>query len=276
MTAGPGADARSGVHRGVAYAVFGDRGPCVLLLHPAFTDARAFDDLVARLADRYRFVAVDLPGHGRSARGADRPAGGGPPDAVAAIAGILDLVGIESAHVVSVSLGGLVAQVVARRFPERVRSLTAVGAYRAGDPAAARAQRGEMLRWLPRILFAMPRFRRYVARASTATEAGRRRFLELAQGFERAGLAAMGGLAPRGETASDGPLACPLRIVVGEHDLPVVRDAARRWHEQEPTSRFEEVPGAGHVVPLDAPEAFADSLAGWIDEVEARQEAMRR
>lgn len=269
MTDHGSVNARASVHRGVAYTVVGHRGPGVLLLHPAFTDARVFDDLVARLADRTRFVAVDLPGHRLSARAAVRPEGGGAPDAVAAIAGILDLEGMDSAHVVGVSLGGLVAQEVARRFPERVRSLTAVGAYRAGDPAAARAQRGEMLRWLPRILFAMPRFRRYVARTSTATEVGRRRFLELAQGFERAGFAAMGGLAPSGDTVSGGPLACPLRIVVGEHDLPVVRDAGRRWHELEPTSRFEEVPGAGHVVPLDAPGAFSDALADWIDEVEA-------
>lgn len=273
MTANRGASARDGAHGGVAYTVVGERGPGVLLLHPAFTDARVFDGLVARLGDRYRFVVVDLPGHGRSARAAARARRSAPADAVAAIVGILDLEAIDATHLVGVSLGGLVAQEVARRFPSRVRSLTAVGTYPAGDPVAARAQRGEMLRWLPLLLFAMPRFRRYVARTSTATDAGRRRFLELAQGFARAGFAAMGELTPKGGAQPEGPSAWPLRIVVGEHDLPVVRDAALRWHEREPRSRFEEVAQAGHVVPLDAPEAFADALAAWIDEVEARRDA---
>jgi pimeloyl-ACP methyl ester carboxylesterase len=53
--------------------------------------------------------------------------------------GLLDALGIPSAHVVGVSMGGMIAQTVAARYPERVRSLTSLmsmtGARKVGRPA---------------------------------------------------------------------------------------------------------------------------------------------
>jgi pimeloyl-ACP methyl ester carboxylesterase len=48
--------------------------------------------------------------------------------------GLLDALGLESAHVVGASMGGMVAQVVAIRYPERVRSLTSIMST-TGDPS---------------------------------------------------------------------------------------------------------------------------------------------
>jgi 3-oxoadipate enol-lactonase len=101
------------------YEVAGD-GPPVLLIHGLGTDTRGWALQRAAFARRYRTIAFDNRGAGRS----DKPIG---PysllqmadDAVA----VLDAAGIESAHLVGASMGGVLAQMVATRHPERVRSL---------------------------------------------------------------------------------------------------------------------------------------------------------
>lgn len=41
-------------------------GPAVVLLHGWGLNVRVWDGLAAALSDRFRVIAVDLPGHGRS------------------------------------------------------------------------------------------------------------------------------------------------------------------------------------------------------------------
>jgi pimeloyl-ACP methyl ester carboxylesterase len=53
--------------------------------------------------------------------------------------GLLDALGIDSTHIVGVSMGGMISQTVAARHPDRVRTLTSImsttGARRVGRPA---------------------------------------------------------------------------------------------------------------------------------------------
>ena len=77
----------------------------------------------AALALRHRTIAFDNRGAGRS----DKPDGKYNLEEMAddAIA-VLDAVGIENAHVVGLSMGGAISQIIALKHPNRVRSLTLV------------------------------------------------------------------------------------------------------------------------------------------------------
>jgi 3-oxoadipate enol-lactonase len=73
------------------------------------------------LAPWFRTIAFDNRGAGRS----DKPYGAYSMDQMADdAAAVLDHVGVDSAHVVGASMGGVISQVMALRHPDRVRSLT--------------------------------------------------------------------------------------------------------------------------------------------------------
>ena len=95
-------------------------GEPVLLLQGLGADRRAWLRQRRALGERYRAIAVDNRGVGRS----DAPPG--PYDlrvmADDAVA-VLDDLGVASAHVLGVSMGGIIGQALAVRHPERVRSL---------------------------------------------------------------------------------------------------------------------------------------------------------
>jgi 3-oxoadipate enol-lactonase len=103
------------------YEVFGRRdGEPVLLIQGLGTDKNAWNLQRMALARRYRTIALDNRGAGRS----DKPKGPYTLEQMADDAmQVLDAAGIESAHVVGASMGGAISQIVAMTYPHRVRSL---------------------------------------------------------------------------------------------------------------------------------------------------------
>jgi pimeloyl-ACP methyl ester carboxylesterase len=88
------------------------------------------------LAAHYRTIAFDNRGAGRS----EVPAGPYPIATMASdAAAVLDAAGIESAHILGASMGGMIAQEFALQYPERVRSLI-LACTAAGGPHAVQAE----------------------------------------------------------------------------------------------------------------------------------------
>ena len=118
----PFATASDGVR--IHYEVIGfGRRPPVLFVQGLGAEKNSWNLQRAALALRWRTVALDNRGAGRS----DKPDGTYDLEQMAddAIA-VLDDAGIESAHVVGLSMGGAISQIIALKHPNRVRSLTLV------------------------------------------------------------------------------------------------------------------------------------------------------
>src|SRR3954452_18238638 len=102
-----------------------ENAPAILLVHGLGGSARAWDRVVPLLEDRFRVVAVDLPGAGAS-----------PPltgtvtiEAMAdLLPAALDAVGASRAIVVGHSMGGVIATALAERHAARIGSLVLVNA----------------------------------------------------------------------------------------------------------------------------------------------------
>lgn len=97
-------------------------GPLVVLFHGLGGTRISWDPQLAGLAHRWRVAAWDMPGYGNSAALADEPVTF---RALAdAAADWIHELGDPAAHVVGISMGGMIAQYLAAWHPERVRSLT--------------------------------------------------------------------------------------------------------------------------------------------------------
>lgn len=109
--------------------------PWLLFAHALASDHRMWAPQLAAFTPDYALAALDLRGHGAS----DAPSGDYPLDRLAddAIA-VMDALAIDRAHVVGLSLGGMVAQAMALRAPGRLRSLTLADTT-SRQPAGARA-----------------------------------------------------------------------------------------------------------------------------------------
>ena len=109
----------------VAYQDKGE-GPPLVLLHGFLCDSRCWRLQLEDLSDQFRVVAWDAPGAGSSSD---------PPDPFTithwahSLAHFLDVVGIERAHVLGLSWGGVLAQEFYRLYPARVLGLILADTY---------------------------------------------------------------------------------------------------------------------------------------------------
>src|SRR3970040_1568304 len=90
----------------VGYERAGD-GPALVLLHGFTHDSRVWKPQLESLSAQFTVIAWDAPGAGQSS---DPPETFGIGDWADCLAGLLDAIGVQQAHILGLSWGGLLAQ----------------------------------------------------------------------------------------------------------------------------------------------------------------------
>jgi pimeloyl-ACP methyl ester carboxylesterase len=179
------------------------------------------------------------------------------------VVGLMDALGIPDAHVLGVSMGGMIAQLVAVRHPGRVRSLCSVmsttgdpGVGRPTEEAAALLTRGgpsDREGWIEwelanhRVL-GSPGFP--VDEAALRARAAAR--YDRAQRPDGVARQLMAILLAEDRTAALGALRVPALVVHGQDDPLIDVSGGRATAQAIPGARLLEVPGMGHELPAGA------------------------
>jgi 3-oxoadipate enol-lactonase len=253
-------------HSDFPYFISSNEGKeTIVMLHAAFADYTLFQEQVSFLQDSYQLILINLPGHGAGASVKSKVT---IKDIPAVIRRILADNRIEACHLLGVSLGSLIAQAFADRYPEQTRSVIIVGGYsiHKANKRIKKEQQAEALKWIGYILFSMTKFKQYVLRVSCLTEQGRSLFEQGIRHFKRRSFEAMSGM---GSFFTDRwkPMPYPILLIVGEHDRELIHEALGLLHQLEPRSQLVTIPGAGHCANADAPEAFNQVMADYLSTI---------
>ena len=253
------------------YDVQGD-GPPLLFLHGLGARADTWAPQVARFAPRYRTIAVDFRGSGASR---DRAHPAGPfsiPQFAADVRALLEHLGARPAHVVGLSLGGMVAFQLAVDAPACIRTLTIVNS---GPAVVVRtlAERWAMLvRRVITHVAGPAAFAKILApKLFPKPEHGalREEFQAMMAANDRAAYAAT-LKAILGWSVVDriGGIVAPTLVVAGDQDYTPVA-AKESYVRLMPNARLAVVADSHHALPMEAPERFNAVLAAFLDQVDA-------
>lgn len=251
---------------GIHYEWHGDESSPVLVLNNGILMTTAsWGPQLAAFSRAYRVLLYDMRQQGAS----DHPEGSvSMAQHADDLARLLDVLGVDRAHVLGISYGGEVSQAFALAHPARVRSLVLADTVSEVGPelrATVEAWRGVAARGDAGTFFAMtvpwnfsPGF---VARSAALLATARRRYdaldfpavVRLCDSFQGVDF-----------TARLGAIAVPACVLVGELDLLKGRAYAERIAAHIPGAELHVIPGAGHASSWERPEEFNSIVLGFL------------
>jgi pimeloyl-ACP methyl ester carboxylesterase len=261
----------------LCYEPFGDPDrPAVLLVMGLGTQMIGWhSDFCAELADRGFFVVrYDNRDVGRSTHLSDRPAPKPSEfltrrirqpayllaDMAADGIGLLDALGVDRAHIVGASMGGMIAQTMAANHPDRVLSLVSImsstGSRWSGQPAPRILPVFLQKPAMSKEAYADRIVKLFALVGSPAFERDEDDLRELAEtswdrGVDPAGFARqLGAIIASGHRASDlKRIRVPTLVIHGKADRLVRPSGGRATARAIPGARLELIDGMGHDLP---------------------------
>lgn len=244
-------------------------GPPLLLLHGMGGTWRELAPQLDGLSDRFRCIAIEHRGHGRSERTTGRyTIDLFTQDAVA----VCNVLGITHTHVAGLSMGGMIGMNMALRYPWLVDSLVLIDSaarpeesYRLGLEAIARFVRDQgfadtplqggtsaALAWSPTTVFQRPEIIRDNIREALSTDP---------DVYARTALA----VAELDLLDRLGDIRAPALVLWGDHDVLVPRTYSDALVAGIERAELVVVPDAGHLCTLEQPELVNGLIRDFLD-----------
>lgn len=249
----------------------------IVLLHPLGLDASIWGEVVLRLADSgHPAIAIQQRGYG------GRPLGSAKPSLEIAVEDLhsdLQHMGIDRCVLVGISMGAYVALAFLRRFPRQVAGLGLLSARATADDEATRRgrrafaeavldddRRPAMLRAAATSLLGQP-----------ADSGYPNRFAQLLAGLSECPPATLAwsqlAIAERrDELGMLASCSVPVLVCRGEQDTLVSADEAGQAASSVARGTRAEVPGAGHLLPIEDPERVAGLIRDLAESCDRQQD----
>jgi 3-oxoadipate enol-lactonase len=240
--------------------------PVLIFANALGTDLRIWDDVAGHFAEDYCLMFYDKRGHGLSDLGQGPVTIDRHVDDLLAVA---DHFGIDRFGLVGLSIGGLIAQRLAVRAPERLAALVLCDtASKIGDAdiwngRIAAIEKGgiestadaTMERW-------------FTAAYRTAEPASVRIWRNMltrqsADGY----VASCAAIRDADFTADTARIDVPTLVIVGEGDVSTPPDHVRATAERIPGAQFAVIPNCAHLPCIERPDALADLIGELLDQV---------
>ena len=242
------------------------QGQPVLLIHGLGSSTRDWAEQVAFFSKHYQVVVFDLRGHGKS----DKPSG---PYSIPLFAAdtteLITALGIAPAHVVGISLGGMIALQLAVSAPNLVRSLVIVNS---GPEFIVRTFK-ERLQVFQRLLIVRLLGMRKMGEVLSKRllpkpeqEELRRTFIERwAENDVRAYVDAMRAIVGWSVTEHLDSIRCPTLVIAADEDYTPVA-LKETYVAKMPRAKLVVIHNSRHATPVDQPEQFNQALMAFLSE----------
>lgn len=239
-------------------------GPWLILAHGVATNLDLWTEAAERLSAGYRLLRYDIRGHG----GTDRVPGPYSFDMLCADAvALMDALDIPRAHFAGVSLGGMTGLGLALDHAGRFDRLVVCNAGDQAGPAY-------IANWEARCALVEEQgieaiveqsVERWLGARALSDEALVGRVGAMVRGTSPEGyLGAAEALKRLGFRARLGEISRPVLYLAGGEDRGASPETMRAMQAATPGARYVEIPGAGHLSVLEAPQQAAEAILGFL------------
>ena len=250
----------------IYYEIAGSGEPTVILMHGGMLDRRMWDEQFELLAKTYRVLRYDASAHGDSVL---------PPDVYwdhADLRELMNTLEIDRAILVGLSLGGKTAIDLALENPERVEAIVAVSSglsgYRFTSDFYLEKKDVMIQAWKAgEFDVVVESFQRcWTDGPYRAPEDVDPEIREKVRSMARNGLehAMEGRMIDPPAIDRLGELKLPMLVVVGELDMPGIREIADMVVAANPNAELVAIPGVAHMVNMEAPDRFNELLLEYL------------